>query len=170
MEMSTNVAAADASTSPAMTSESKSHTSTSSAVASHVVPHIPIPSRGVDYRRKIVLAPMVRSGELPSRLVALHYNANLCWGPETVDRSMIGTIQSTNPRSGCIEWKRPQTSHAHNLVAEGEEKESVIYRIDPQREGSRHIFQIGTNSPERAVAAADLVAPFCAGIDVNAGW
>ena len=41
---------------------------------------VPIPSRGVDYRGKIVLAPMVRSGELPSRLLALHYGADLVWG------------------------------------------------------------------------------------------
>lgn len=41
---------------------------------------VPIPPRGVDYRGKIVLAPMVRSGELPSRLLALHYGADLVWG------------------------------------------------------------------------------------------
>ena len=41
---------------------------------------VPIPRRGVDYRGKVVLAPMVRSGELPSRLAALHYGADLVWG------------------------------------------------------------------------------------------
>jgi tRNA-dihydrouridine synthase 2 len=41
---------------------------------------VPIPARGVDYRGKVVLAPMVRSGELPSRLLALHYGADLVWG------------------------------------------------------------------------------------------
>lgn len=116
-----------------------------------------------------MLAPMVRSGELPSRLLALHYKADLVWGPETVDRSMIGTNQSTNPRTGCIEWSRPPTKHAHSTVSEDAEKESVIYRIDPKRESDRLIFQIGTNNPERAVRAADLVAPYCSGIDVNAG-
>lgn len=44
------------------------------------VNRVPIPSRGVDYRGKLVLAPMVRSGELPSRLLALHYGADLVWG------------------------------------------------------------------------------------------
>lgn len=44
------------------------------------VKKVPIPSRGVDYRGKLVLAPMVRSGELPSRLLALHYGADLVWG------------------------------------------------------------------------------------------
>ena len=41
---------------------------------------IPIPKNGVDYRGKVVLAPMVRSGELPSRLLALKYGADLVWG------------------------------------------------------------------------------------------
>jgi tRNA-dihydrouridine synthase 2 len=41
---------------------------------------VPIPKNGVDYRGKIVLAPMVRSGELPSRLMALKYGADLVWG------------------------------------------------------------------------------------------
>lgn len=42
--------------------------------------NVPIPPKGVDYRGKLVLAPMVRSGELPSRLLALHYGADLVWG------------------------------------------------------------------------------------------
>lgn len=121
-------------------------------------PHVPIPRRGVDYRAKIVLAPMVRSGELPSRLLALKYGADLVWGPETVDRSMIGTTKKTNPRTGCIEWSR--TSH---------DKETVLYRIDPARESSRLIYQIGTNSPTRAVEAAKLFAEHVSGFDVNAG-
>lgn len=44
--------------------------------------HVPIPKNGVDYRGKVVLAPMVRSGELPSRLLALKYGADLVWGNE----------------------------------------------------------------------------------------
>jgi tRNA-dihydrouridine synthase len=48
--------------------------------SSPVIKKIPIPRRGVDYRGKVVLAPMVRSGELPSRLLALNYGADLVWG------------------------------------------------------------------------------------------
>lgn len=44
---------------------------------------VPIPRNGVNYRDKVVLAPMVRSGELPSRLLALHYGADLVWGTYT---------------------------------------------------------------------------------------
>ena len=125
----------------------------------HDAPHVPLPKRGVDYRGKVVLAPMVRSGELPSRLLALKYGADLVWGPETVDRSMIGTTQRTNPRTGCIEWSRTSNNNQTN----------VIYRIDPKRESEQLIYQIGTASPDYAVQAAALVAPYVRGIDVNAG-
>ena len=50
------------------------------AAAVAATKQVPIPPRGVDYRGKVVLAPMVRSGELPSRLLALHYGADLVWG------------------------------------------------------------------------------------------
>ena len=169
--MTADSAAVNGSTSP-NTTPAPSHSPTSNvsrAPSPLAIPEVPIPRRGVNYRNKTVLAPMVRSGELPSRLLALHYKADLVWGPETVDRSMIGTIQRSNPRTGCIEWTRPQNKHAHSTVSEDGEKENVIYRIDPKRESERLIFQIGTNSPERAVHAADLVAPYCSGIDVNAG-
>lgn len=109
---------------------------------------------------------MVRSGELPSRLLALKYGADLVWGPETVDRSMIGTTERTNPRTGCIEWTRVSNN---NAKSDEPPKESVIYRIDPTRESDKLIYQIGTASPEYAVQAATLVAPYVSGIDVNAG-
>ncbi|ROV97665.1 hypothetical protein VSDG_04567 [Cytospora chrysosperma] len=132
-----------------------------------IVNKVPIPPRGVDYRGKLVLAPMVRSGELPLRLLALHYGADLVWGPETVDRSMIGSSRRFNPSSNTIDFVRVP-SHGQKAPPPNA-KESVIYRVHPEREGRKHIFQIGTSDPDRAVTAARLVAPDVAGIDVNAG-
>lgn len=88
-------------------------------------------------------------------------------GPETVDRSMIGTIRRINPVTKTIDWVR--TPHQGQKQPPPNAKESIIYRLHPDREGRNHIFQIGTSDPERAVAAARLVAPDVAGIDVNAG-
>ena len=114
-----------------------------------------------------VLAPMVRSGELPSRLLALHYGADLVWGPETIDRAMIGTTRRVNTALNTIDFTRlPSNGHKN---PNSEQKESLIYRIHPEREGSRLVFQIGTSDPDRAVQAARLVAADVAGIDVNAG-
>jgi tRNA-dihydrouridine synthase 2 len=114
-------------------------------------PHVPIPKNGVDHRNKIVLAPMVRSGELPSRLLALHYGADLVWGPETVDKAMIGTTRRVNPRTSCIEWTRFSSNGGRAQEKVGLQKESVIYRVDPQREKGRLVYQIGTSDPDLAV-------------------
>ncbi|KAL9620557.1 MAG: hypothetical protein Q9160_004918 [Pyrenula sp. 1 TL-2023] len=127
---------------------------------------VPIPRNGVNYRNKIVLAPMVRSGELPCRLLALSYGADLVWGPETVDRSMIGTTRRVNPRTGCIEWSRSSSNGGRKDMPV---KENVLYRIDPIREKGKLIFQVGTASPDLAVQAAKIVASDVSGIDVNAG-
>lgn len=88
-------------------------------------------------------------------------------GPETVDRSMIGTTRRVNPITKTIDFVR--TPHQGQKQPPPNAKESIIYRVHPELEGPKHIFQIGTSDPGRAVAAARLVAPDVAGIDVNAG-
>ena len=127
---------------------------------------VPVPKNGVDYRGKIVLAPMVRSGELPSRLLALKYGADLVWGPETVDRSMIGTTKRFNPLTSTIDFTRPSSNGGRPQPAQ---RDSLIYRLHPTKEKGKLIFQIGTASPTTAVECARLVAGDVAGIDVNAG-
>lgn len=57
---------------------------------------VPTPFRGVDYRGKVVLAPMVRSGELPTRLLALHYGADLVWGQSFYEHSSLISEQPAN--------------------------------------------------------------------------
>jgi len=107
----------------------------------------------LDYRNKIVLAPMVRIGELPTRLLALKYGADLVWGPETIDRAILGCTRQINERTGCVEY-----------IKSGK----VIYRIHPSEQG-RLVYQMGSANPELAVQAAKLVAGDVAGIDLNCG-
>jgi tRNA-dihydrouridine synthase 2 len=130
---------------------------------------VPTPKNGVDYRGKIVLAPMVRSGECPSRLLALKYGADLVWGPETIDKALIGTTRRVNPLTNTIDFTRISSNGAKRPALNPDQKESVIYRLHPEREGKRLIYQIGTSNPETAVEAAKLIAADVAGIDVNAG-
>lgn len=80
---------------------------------------------------------------------------------------MIGTTRVVNESLSTIDFTR-LPSHGSKQPSE-HQKESLIYRIHPEREGRRLIFQIGTSDPERAVQAARLVAGDVAGIDVNAG-
>lgn len=139
------------------------------ATATTTPVRVPIPKNGVDYRGTVVLAPMVRSGELPSRLLALKYGADLVWGPETIDRAMIGTTRRMNPHTSTLEWSRMPTSKIKNPTLDPENRESVIYRIHPELEKGKLIYQMGTANPELAVQAAKMVAADVAGIDVNSG-
>lgn len=43
----------------------------------------------LDYKNKRILAPMVRIGTLPMRLLSLKYGADLVWSPEIIDRRLI---------------------------------------------------------------------------------
>ncbi|KAJ4325854.1 tRNA-dihydrouridine synthase 2 [Neodidymelliopsis sp. IMI 364377] len=138
-------------------------------MASSKPAHVPIPKSGVDYRGTVVLAPMVRSGELPSRLLALKYGADLVWGPETIDRAIIGTTRRMNPHTSTLEWSRLPTSKLKNPNLDPENRESVLYRIHPELEKGKLIYQMGTANPELAVQAAKMVAADVAGIDVNSG-
>jgi tRNA-dihydrouridine synthase 2 len=132
-------------------------------------PRVPIPKNGADYRGKVVLAPMVRSGELPSRLLALKYGADLVWGPETIDRAIIGTTRRMNPHTQTLEWSRLPTSKLKNPTLDPELRESVLFRIHPELEKGKLIYQMGTANSELAVQAAKMVAADVAGIDVNSG-
>ena len=96
-------------------------------------------------------------------------NIDISTGPETVDRALIGCRSRVNERASTIEFTRTPSNGLKDREAAHDAKESVIYRIHPDRESSRLIFQLGTASPELAVQAANVVAPHVAGIDVNAG-
>jgi len=104
--------------------------------------------------------------------MALKYGADLVWGPETIDRALIGCVRRINPRTGCVEFTR---SPSNGGKASGHDpdappvKDSIIYRIQPSIERKRLVFQLGTAKPETAVAAAKMVADDVAGIDVNSG-
>jgi tRNA-dihydrouridine synthase 2 len=106
-------------------------------------------------------------GVRPHIYGALQLSDVLLLGPETVDRSMIGTTRRVNSALSTIDFTRFPSNGAKE--PRKDQKESIIYRLHPGREGRRLIFQLGTSDPDRAVAAARLVAGDVAGIDVNAG-
>ncbi|KAI9749588.1 MAG: hypothetical protein M1815_002416 [Lichina confinis] len=124
---------------------------------------VPIPRNGLDYRGKVVLAPMVRVGELPTRLLALKYGADLVWGPEIVDRALIGAARRENRRTSTVDFVRTTVREG------GPDSEKLVFHTKPAVEKRRLIYQLGTASPELAVEAASIVAADVSGIDVNAG-
>jgi len=82
---------------------------------------------------------------------------------------MIGTTRHVNPITSCIEWTRFSSNGLNTPALNPEARASVIYRIHPELEKGKLIYQIGTSNPTLAVQAAKLVAGDVAGIDVNAG-
>lgn len=112
------------------------------------------------YTGKLCLAPMVRSGELPMRIMALQYGADLVWSPEIIDRKIRLCTRVENPKLGTIDFvdsTRPGP------------KAPVIFRTKRSLEKGKLIFQLGSADPEIAVEGALKVVKDVDGIDLNCG-
>lgn len=48
------------------------------------------------YRNKVMLAPMVRVGTLPMRLLALDYGADLVYSEEIIDHKLVRCKRVSN--------------------------------------------------------------------------
>lgn len=105
-------------------------------------------------KRKLILAPMVRAGTLPLRLMSLKYGAAQVYSPELVDKLLITTKRTPNPLLNTIDF----------LTSDSK----LALRISPL-ESSRLAVQLGTSCPDFALAAARIVEKDCAQIDINCG-
>lgn len=108
----------------------------------------------IDYRNKIILAPMVRIGTLPMRLLALHYGADLVYTEELIDYRLLKCQRIENKVLGTVDFV--------------DDDHQIVFRTCEKEKG-RNILQIGTCNPDRAVQVAKLVEKDVAGIDVNMG-
>ncbi|XP_014481075.1 PREDICTED: tRNA-dihydrouridine(20) synthase [NAD(P)+]-like [Dinoponera quadriceps] len=116
----------------------------------------PTPTRKrLNYENKLILAPMVRIGTLPMRLLALDYGADIVYTEELVDRKLLRSIRRENDVLGTIDY----IDNTDGTVA---------FRTCP-RERDNVVLQIGTSDPARAAQVARMVEKDVAGIDVNMG-
>ncbi|PBK76469.1 FMN-linked oxidoreductase [Armillaria solidipes] len=106
-----------------------------------------------DFKNGVFLAPMVRSGALPTRLFALRHGATLVWGPETVDKAILHATRNVDPVTGVITY---------------DGKSKAIFSTHPI-EKPYLIYQIGSSDSEYAVKAAQTVMDDVSGIDLNCG-
>mmetsp|Transcript_17174 Transcript_17174/g.44428 ORF Transcript_17174/g.44428 Transcript_17174/m.44428 type:complete len:455 (-) Transcript_17174:98-1462(-) len=109
------------------------------------------------YRGKVMLAPMVRAGMLPMRLLALHYGADTVYGEELIDLKVRKLVRRVNGLLGTVDFTLPDNESA------------VVFRTDREKEKGRLVFQLGSASAETAVAAARIVMHDVDGIDLNMG-
>lgn len=119
------------------------------------------------YKGSLCLAPMVRAGNLPTRLLALYNGADLVWSPEIIDKKIVQCTRVVNEETQTIDYLAPipeNRKHIPDTVPE------LVFRTDMQgREKGKLIFQVGTSDPELAVQAALKVIDDVDGIDVNSG-
>ncbi|KAG5363064.1 tRNA-dihydrouridine(20) synthase [NAD(P)+] [Yarrowia sp. B02] len=116
----------------------------------------------VSYAGKLVLAPMVRSGEFPTRVLSVKYGADLVWSPEIVDKKMLECTREWNEKTQTVDFTTSQQGKGNK------EKKAIIFRTAAV-EREKIIFQVGSANPEIAVAACKMVAKDVAGIDLNCG-
>ncbi|CAD6190930.1 unnamed protein product [Caenorhabditis auriculariae] len=105
------------------------------------------------YTKKTILAPMVRAGRTPLRILSLDYGADLCYTEEIVDHKLLSCERILNDAVGTIDYKNG---------------DDIVLRIAPEERG-RCVLQIGTNNGESAARVAKFVQTDVAAIDVNMG-
>lgn len=109
----------------------------------------------MDYHNKLVLAPMVRVGTLPLRLLAADYGADIVYGEEIVDHRVLKCERRINELLGSTDFVEKGTT-------------SVAFRTCTE-ERNQVVFQMGTSDTVRALKAAQLVCNDVAALDINMG-
>eukprot|EP01128_Nolandella_sp_AFSM9_P005997 TRINITY_DN300_c1_g1_i1.p1 TRINITY_DN300_c1_g1~~TRINITY_DN300_c1_g1_i1.p1 ORF type:complete len:477 (-),score=109.31 TRINITY_DN300_c1_g1_i1:64-1359(-) len=107
-----------------------------------------------DYRNKTILAPMVRVGTLPMRLLAHRYGCDITYGEEIIDLAM---------REASI-----QVDEALATVNVVQKNGKVIWSTN-EEDRPHTVFQIGSANAVTCLHGASLVAPYVRAIDLNMG-
>ncbi|XP_057328239.1 tRNA-dihydrouridine(20) synthase [NAD(P)+]-like [Microplitis mediator] len=107
------------------------------------------------FDNKIILAPMVRAGTLPLRLLALDYGADIVYTEELIDFKLLRSTRQINDVLGTIDYI-DQTDG------------TIVFRTC-LREKSHVVLQLGTSDPERALKVAQILENDVSGIDINMG-
>ncbi|XBW38088.1 hypothetical protein QEN19_003675 [Hanseniaspora menglaensis] len=121
----------------------------------------------VVYKGALCLAPMVRAGNLPTRILALQNKVDLVWSPEIIDKKIITCDRVINKESNTIDYLAPYPENRSKK--DGVKRECVFRTHFGGEEKGKLIFQIGTSDPDLAVQAALKVIEDVDGIDVNSG-
>lgn len=109
----------------------------------------------ISYRNKVILAPMVRVGTLPMRLLALEYGADIVYSEELIDLKMIKAKRRINDVLGTVDFVDPSDG-------------SVVFRTCEKEKG-KVVLQLGTCDATRALQVGKLVENDVAAVDINMG-
>ncbi|XP_066595758.1 tRNA-dihydrouridine(20) synthase [NAD(P)+]-like [Prorops nasuta] len=109
----------------------------------------------LNYENKLILAPMVRIGTLPMRLLALDYGADIVYTEELIDLKLLRSVRKENIVLNTIDYIDKTDG-------------TVVFRTCP-KERHHVVLQIGTCDPSRALEVAKIVESDVAAIDINMG-
>ncbi|XP_073941684.1 dihydrouridine synthase 2 isoform X1 [Choristoneura fumiferana] len=109
----------------------------------------------LSYENKLILAPMVRIGTLPMRLLALRYGADIVYTEELIDWKFLRSKRRINDILNTIDYV-DQTDGTIVFRTCAEEKEQVV-------------LQMGTCDAGRALKVAKMVENDVAAVDINMG-
>jgi hypothetical protein len=101
----------------------------------------------LDYRSKVLLAPMVRVGLLPFRLLCLSYGADIVYSEEIIDKKLELCKRRLNPELGTVEFfpKGKDPTFRENLVFQTCSKDTPT------------VLQLGTATSVGALKATEIV-------------
>jgi tRNA-dihydrouridine synthase 2 len=104
---------------------------------------------------KLILAPMVRIGTTPFRLLCLKYGADIVFTEEIIAKKLMNCIKVYNKDLNVNEYISIKDS-------------CMVLRVHPEEKG-KLILQIGASDPNDAVRAALVVKEDIIGVDLNMG-
>lgn len=136
-----------------------------------------------DYRGKVVLAPMVRVGTLPTRLLARGYGADMVYSEELIDHKLIRCERLVEELAPPAEeddavippdWERPrqliryamkekENGALHGKATAAPRNVFITYPDEPV------CLQLGTAGAVTALQAALVVCNDVKAIDINMG-
>ncbi|KAJ2953598.1 hypothetical protein O0L34_g1203 [Tuta absoluta] len=109
----------------------------------------------LSYEDKLILAPMVRIGTLPMRLLALRYGADIVYTEELIDWKFLRSKRRYNDILKTVDYV-DQTDG------------TIVFRTC-DKEKDRVVLQLGTCDAQRALKVAKIVEQDVAAIDINMG-
>jgi len=109
----------------------------------------------LDYKGKMILAPMVKVGTLPMRLLALQYGADIVYSEEIIDWKLLNSYRIENKLLGTIDYIDKTDN-------------TLVFRTCAREKGHL-VLQIGTSDGDRAAKVGLMMEQDIDGIDINMG-
>ena len=113
------------------------------------------------YKKKMILAPMVRACTLPLRVSAIKHGADTVYTEEIVDHKLLRVKREVNKELGTIDYVHDVNGKKNSM------RKHCVLRIHPETEKGRLILQIGTSDAVRALKATQIAIKDIDAVDLN---